>query len=185
MINLARIDVSDPCEDPTAKYRDPRPYSALALAYIWRITGGWPGLTQVLLHQVFHKRNVSKLGVIDVGRVKAIVRDDLLSSNNPALDDLKSALSDREKSALRCLRNAQAIDPATSYISDVTSREDADWQVSVNSRFLEMENLSRQDFVAAFRALKSKQIIEVVDQSSGTCRLRVGLFYYAPSISSE
>lgn len=180
-INLARIAVSGPLSNLKEVYSDPSPYSVLALAYIWRVTGGWPGLTQILLHQVYRPQNLSKQGVIDVGSVKPIVKQ-LLSSNSPAFDDLKGALSEQERLTLRCLQETKAIDPSTSYISDVTWRGDAGYRVAVDPKVLAHAQLSPQDFEVALHALESNQIIEVIPGASGACRLRVGLFYYAPSV---
>lgn len=183
-IKLAKIVVSDGSINPYDPYRNPQPYSALALAYIWRVTGGWPGLAQVLLYQIFSSPGRDRSRIIDVVDVKTIVREQLLSSNNPALKDLRSALSGQELSALRCLQRAEAIDPATSYIKGVRFQGDGDHNVLLESEVLQSENLSLTDFKQAIYSLKSNQVIDLVNESAGTYRLRVGLFYYDQAIQA-
>lgn len=173
---LERTDV-----DALCALTSPLPYTETAMEFIWRATGGWPGLVQFVLYRLVEEvwRSSDPNGdgrfLVDIAMAKKVIGNILQSADDrPFLTYFFKSFDDAEIKVLQTLSAAQLIRKDSYQIEGVRrSREEA----FVYAGELP-EEMSARVFENALASLYGKQIIEPVGEGHHQCKLRVGLLAY-------
>lgn len=173
---LERTDVEALCA-----LTSPLPYTETAMEFIWRATGGWPGLVQFVLYRLVEAawRSTDSNGdgkfLVDITMAKKVISNILQSADDrPFLTYFFKSFDDDEIKVLQTLSAAQLIRKDSYQIESVRrSREEA----FVYAGELP-EEMSARVFENALASLYGKQIIEAVGEGHHQCKLRVGLLAY-------
>ncbi len=158
------------------------PYSDLAFHFVWRLTGGWPALTQLLLYRIVSALSDSMQLLIDVSSIKRIVRDKLLSRNDQAFCSL--VIESLTADALAVLINLckfSAIDQYTSSISGISISKQGD--IDIDPQFHDQTDAqSKTHWQQGLKCLWDNQIIEIPDALTEVAapRLRAACFSPLP-----
>ena len=144
--------------------------SELELSLIWALTGGWPGLVQLLLYVVQEANE--EMGGQGGGRIKRAVSKIIHSHDyHYFLSYLLESFSNDEKEFLKWLANEERVDDRTAIINGMFFELEGGYQFSDEPRRWEERKWSRETLLR----LATKQILEPVSGQSPLCRLRVGL----------
>jgi len=162
-------------------------FSGLAIDLLWRISGGWPGLAQLLCYEVLENlRRIKNSTTIDATVVKMAAETIVQSSRyRELLDYLLGSLTRDEILILRWMATSQRIHLDSSEIPELRLDGDSGYQIDLpESLKAQMErpgNLSDILF-----ELKDKEILEEITTGASTqVRLRVGLLAYPLTYPSE
>ena len=159
------------------------PYTELALEYTWRVTGGWPGIVQLVLFRLIEKvtslpntPGSSKHPVlIDIALVKKVVERMLRSPDDqPFFRYFLDSLTQPEIALLQALVDQKLLRSETGQIIKLTRVP--------GKGFLVEEPIQWDQRIAdpgiVLKALAGKQILEPNSPEQGRHRLRVGLLSY-------
>lgn len=177
---LERADIKALCA-----LTSPLPYTEVAIEFIWRATGGWPGLVQFVLYRLIEEAwraidiNGDRKFLVDITITKKVISNILQSADDrPFLTYFLKSFDADEIKVLQTLAAAQLVRKDSYQIAGVRrSREEA----FVYEGELPDEIISSRAFENALASLYSKQIIESVGedhQGHHQCKLRVGLLAY-------
>lgn len=161
--------------DLLARLASPLHYTEMALEYLWRVTGGWPGLVQLALFRLIEsvQDEEQKIKVIDISQVKKTITDITSSQDNRLfIMYFMKSLTDAEIQLLRILE-ANLVDKKTSLITGIQKRPSKKEFSSSEFCLKHITDLHR-----LLTSLKDKQIIELTPQKN-RWRLRVGLLAYS------
>ena len=157
-------------------------YTDMAAEFIWRVTGGWEGLVQLLFYRLIEEARREKKPLVNIVMVKKVISDILNSPHDrPFLIYFLKNFSADEIKVLQKLSTSEKpelIRKDNYYIKDVQYLPEKAFKYYGNLP----DGLSVKDFEKALASLKRKQIIELaVGQKHRQCRLRVGLLAYPAS----
>jgi len=139
------------------------PCTEMALEFVWRFTGGWPGLVQVLFHRLFEelKPYGDRKILVDVGMMKDVANNILTSSDHRAFIKFLLRGFDRiETEVLGLLIQTKAIQAQSTQIKNIQRLRDKSFKI--DKWLLERSDISDHEASGAFERLLAKQIIEPI-----------------------
>lgn len=160
----------------------PYPITDMAREYLWRSTGGWPGLTQFFCHEIVEalKRNRDAT-VVDVTLAKQTVAKALVSKDSrPFISTLMPSFSRAEIAFMSWLAGSGQIDPRSSMIRGLTYWPGRGFSIALNADVPDQDQNRLNEIL---KSLIEKQIIERREQNE--CALRVGAFSYSDVFSPQ
>jgi len=153
-------------------------YTQMAQKYIFNITGGWPGIVQLVFYKIVEKvkKQRNEKVLVDVGFVKNVIKEIFVSPDAQEMLGYFWESFDAEEFALiRGLVEAGAVKYETSKIEGV--RQLPGKSFLIKKKLQKCTSLQDHKFVRVFNKLIDKQIIEPIGNGN-TYRLRVGLLAY-------
>jgi hypothetical protein len=153
-------------------------FSGIAIDFIWRVSGGWPGLAQLVFYVSLEVLRQKAQGlVVDVGVVKAAVGVMLESQDyRRLLSYLLGSLTADELKLLKAM--ADLIDLESGEIKEIRFHSVSGYRLENPASLGEACDC---DFQGLMESLKEKEIIEEAGGKSSKLRLRVGLLAYPRS----
>ncbi|MGD2087178.1 MAG: hypothetical protein PVH61_13425 [Candidatus Aminicenantes bacterium] len=154
-------------------------YTPLSIDFIWRISGGWPGIVQLIFYQIIEKlkRVANSDGIVDISLVRKVVEDIINSEENkPFIAHHLKSLEIFEINFIRKLIEMDLINKKTGEISRLRKNK--------SEGFLFEDPMSSEikqkdkDINTILTSLESKQIVEPIGNDCDQFRLRVGLLSY-------
>jgi hypothetical protein len=152
----------------------PRQVTAVASEFLWKFTGGWPGLAQLICFEVSEALKKEDM-VVDEWLAKEVAERTLASKDwQPFLNSLMASFSETEISLMSWATENRLIDLSSSAIRGLLYLPGRTFKLTLNDSSL---GLSENDINDAIRALVDKQILELSEQHE--VALRVGAFAYS------
>lgn len=171
---LAKLTLSDSQREPSF----PPLYTEMAIQYIWRITGGWPGLAQLIFYWIFENIDKRKKTLITVSVVKGVVKDILESKDADAREFITYLLGSFDAEEISFLKKLSSkIVQESSMIPGIQR---------VSGRFVVEDSIGQDNSGQILDRLGGeggKQIIEPVNEEQSQFRLRVGLLSYPEALA--
>jgi hypothetical protein len=152
----------------------PRQVTAVASEFLWRFTGGWPGLAQLICFELSETLERGDL-IVDEWLAKDVAEKTLASKDwQPFLNSLMASFSETEMAFLSWATENRLIGLRSMAFQGLTYTPGHNFKLALNDSSL---NLSESDLNDAIRTLIDKQILELSGQNE--VALRVGAFAYS------
>lgn len=154
--------------------------SDMAIDFIWRFTGGWPGLVQLLCYEVIEVVRRGENGsTIDIVVAKAAARRILDSPDyGKFLSYLLGGLLEDEMEILSWLLTSNLIDLESGEILGLHRDPASGYRLNFPRSLTTNQRLDESRFSAILLQLEEKEIIAELNRGSGRTRLLVGLMAY-------
>jgi hypothetical protein len=151
----------------------PRQVTPVAAELLWRVTGGWPGLAQLICFELSEALRREDVVTEELSK-KAI--ETILASKDwqPFLTSLMASFSEAEIAFLSWALSNRLIDPSTLAIRGLSYAPGHSFRLTLNDASL---RLTEEDLNDALRTLIDKQVLELNERHEIT--LRVGAFSYS------
>jgi hypothetical protein len=152
----------------------PWPVTHLAKEYLWRLTGGWPGLAQIIGYELVECLKVSLAEAAAVSMVKEVVERVLASKDHePFFVSLMASFSPAEIDLLHRLARSGLIELRSSLIRHLEYIPGRGFRLAWSGSVVGLEE---EQLNGVLKILAEKQVIE--HRENGQCVLRVGAFAY-------
>jgi len=157
-------------------------YTPLSIEFIWRISGGWPGIVQLIFYRIIEKLKVeeSSDGIIDIGLVRKVVEEIINSEDNRPF--VVYHLKSLEISEIKFLKQLVILDLIRKNSGEINQIRKSKGEGFILLE-LDASQIKQKDINAILTSLESKQILEPIGKESIRFRLRVGLLSYLVVLS--
>lgn len=157
--------------------KEPLFYTSLALEFIWRVSGGWPGLVQLIFYHIVKRLNDSEnpSTLIDIGFIRKIIENIINSDDTQNLISyyLRS-FDSSEVSLIRLLTKLHLIRKDTTEIEQIRKSKSKGYFIEDPS----VLEISESELNLNLTKLEQKNIIEPIGGSNEQLRLRTGILIY-------
>jgi hypothetical protein len=157
-------------------------FSWCAIDFIWRVSGGWPALAQLVFYVAFEElRRQARGQIIDISITKKSI-DIILREHRNLLSYLFGTLTSKEFALLKTI--SKLVDLDSGEFQYLRFNSVLGYRIENPGMFNEVDFDSAK-FSRLMDSLKEKEIIAAAGSKSSKLRLRVGLFAYARSYNID